>query len=102
MSVRPNRSLEEDVFHKMIEPFDPTQAEEEEWVANRERAGEKSEEDLEEEEAVRPKTKPPPTKPSAEEVEKCMVTHLPFRDWCPHCVRGKSGSKPHKSNQGSA
>ena len=24
-----------------------------------------------------------------------MATHIPFRDWCPHCVRGKSKSEPH-------
>ena len=24
-----------------------------------------------------------------------MVTHLPFRTWCPHCVRGQSHGKQH-------
>ena len=100
MSVRPIRDIEEDVFRRMIEPFDPTQTEVEQWVAGREREREREresenlEENLDGDEAVQPKTKPPPAKPSAEEVEKHMVTHLPFRDWCPHCVRGKSGSKP--------
>ena len=36
------------------------------------------------------------TKPSNDEVDEHMLTHLPFRSWCPHCVRGKSKGKPHK------
>ena len=100
MSVRPNRDIEEDVFQKMIEPFDPTNIEVEQRVTDRERESEDIEENHDGDEAVQPKTKPPPAKPSAEEVEKHMVTHLPFRDWCPHCVRGKSGSKPHTCSRG--
>ena len=37
-----------------------------------------------------------PIKPSKEEVDEHMLTHLPFRSWCPHCVRGKPRGKPHK------
>ena len=90
-SVRPLLNLEKDVFQKMSEPFDPARPEEEQRVTkeNREK----------EDEATPPKTRAAPAQPSPE-VEKHMVTHLPFRDWCPHCVRGKSGSKPHRSNQG--
>ena len=61
MSVRPIRDIEEDVFRKMIEPFDPTQTEVEQWVAGRERESENLEENLDGDEAVQPKTKPPPT-----------------------------------------
>ena len=100
MSVRPLRKTEEDVFQKMIEPFDPTQTEVEQGVTEREKRSRDPDENLDGEEAMQPRTKPPPVKPSAEEIEKHMVTHLPLRDWCPPCVRGKSGSKPHKSNQG--
>ena len=25
-----------------------------------------------------------------------MVTHVPFRPWCPFCVAGKSKANPHK------
>ena len=89
------------MFRKMIEPFDPTESEDEQRVTNREN-NEENPENLGEggEEAVRPKTRALPKQPSAEEVENHMVTHLPFRDWCPHCVRGKSGSKPHRNTQG--
>ena len=71
-------------------------------MTNGERGAENPESDTEnpEEEAIRPKTRAPPKQPSAEEVENHMVSHLPFRDWCPHCLRGKSGSKPHRNTQG--
>ena len=35
-------------------------------------------------------------KPSRQEVEEHMATHIPFRSWCAHCVAGKSKSNPHK------
>ena len=41
MSVRPTRDIEEDVFRNMMEPFDPTQTEVEQWVAGRERERER-------------------------------------------------------------
>ena len=33
-----------------------------------------------------------PTLPSAEEVEAHMVSHIPYRAWCSHCVRGRGKS----------
>ena len=38
-----------------------------------------------------------PVKPSQQEVNEHMLTHLPFRSWCMHCVKGKSKGKPHLS-----
>jgi len=35
-----------------------------------------------------------PPQPSKEEVLQHELTHLPFRSWCRHCVRGKSNT-PH-------
>ncbi len=37
-----------------------------------------------------------PTSPSREEFERHMVTHVPFRSWCVHCVRGRAVASPHK------
>ena len=34
-------------------------------------------------------------KPSQKEVEEHERTHLPFRSWCEHCVKGKAKSHPH-------
>ena len=31
---------------------------------------------------------PIPYKPSRQEVEEHSIDHLPFRNWCPHCVVG--------------
>ena len=45
-------------------------------------------------EGVRAKIKIVSDKPSKREVEEHMATHIPFRSWCPHCVRGKSKSTP--------
>ena len=34
-------------------------------------------------------------RPSQKEVDEHERTHLPFRSWCAHCVRGKGQSHPH-------
>ena len=34
-------------------------------------------------------------KPTAEEWDEHMRTHIPFRRWCPFCVKGKCKSNPH-------
>ena len=28
-----------------------------------------------------------------------MITHTPFRPWCPHCVRGQAVAKPHRKSE---
>ena len=84
------------MFQKIMEPFDPAEGEVKQEDSKQDTLAENSDS----EEAARPRTRAPPVKPSAAEVENHMVTHLPFRDWCPHCVRGKSGSKVHKANPG--
>ena len=48
-----------------------------------------------EEEGLVPKVKKMVAKPTAAEVEQHMATHIPFRNWCPHCVAGKSKIDPH-------
>ena len=36
-----------------------------------------------------------PMKPSAEEVAEHGKSHLPFRSWCRHCVRGRAKNRGH-------
>ena len=36
-----------------------------------------------------------PLLPCAKEVEEHQLTHLPFRSWCPHCVRGRAKEMHH-------
>jgi hypothetical protein len=47
------------------------------------------------EEAKRNKGLPHGIRPSNIEVEEHERTHVPFRSWCPHCVKGKAKSHPH-------
>ena len=52
--------------------------------------GEGKDEDLEaEEEGVCHKEVTDPGQPSRAEREQHELTHIPFRSWCPHCVRGR-------------
>ena len=90
-SVRPLLEMEEGVFQRMMEPFDPTLQGEDRMV----RAQPAGNEEDEEEEATQPKVSVAPTQPSREEVERHMATHLPYRSWCPHCVRGKAPGGKH-------
>ena len=41
-----------------------------------------------------------PIRPSDKEVEEHERTHLPYRDWCPHCVRGRGRGEQHRSGSG--
>ena len=52
------------------------------------------------EEGVEPVARRTEHKPSDREVEQHMLTHLPFRSWCPQCVKGKSKSSAHKDKEG--
>eukprot|EP00971_Amphidinium_carterae_P209657 4159003-Amphidinium_carterae.1 len=36
-----------------------------------------------------------PVRPSKAEVEAHNLTHLPYRSWCPHCVRAKARPRGH-------
>ena len=37
-----------------------------------------------------------PHEPTAEEAERHALTHVPYRDWCEACVRGKARENPHR------
>ena len=50
------------------------------------------------EEGFAPNVAKLPKQPTREEIEERMITHIPFRSWCPHCVRGKCKGKFHKSS----
>ena len=44
---------------------------------------------------VKPNLLNAPYSPSRQERMEHEVSHLPFRSWCAHCVRGKSKSRGH-------
>ena len=45
---------------------------------------------------IKPTTLSSPYTPSRQERIEHELTHLPFRSWCAHCVRGKSTSMHHR------
>ena len=49
-------------------------------------------------EVVQSKGMREPYRPSKAEREEHERTHVPFRSWCPHCMRGKSKASGHKSS----
>ena len=54
-------------------------------------------EDEEEEEADVPNTRRAPKGPTQKERAEHEATHIPYRDWCRHCVRGRATNRPHRS-----
>ena len=48
------------------------------------------------EEAQRPKHRALPANVSKEEFDAHQLTHLPFRSWCDHCVKGKAVDDAHR------
>ena len=41
-----------------------------------------------------------PMRPSQAEVDEHELTHLPYRNWCRHCVRGRGKESPHRKQEG--
>ena len=39
-----------------------------------------------------------PLAPSRQEYHEHMVTHVPYRSWCPHCVRGLARADQHRKD----
>ncbi len=37
--------------------------------------------------------------PSEAEVQQHCLTHMPYRNWCPHCVRGRGREMDHKKTK---
>ena len=62
----------------------------------------KCDEDEEEqgEEEVEVKGRRAPKGPSKQEREEHELTHMPYRSWCKHCVRGRGINNPHKKREG--
>ena len=42
-----------------------------------------------------------PLQPTQQEIDEHQITHVPYRDWCAHCVRGKAHTAPHLKSAGS-
>ena len=73
--------------------------EEEIEVEDKEMAEEEArdlEADEDEEEGSPMKTRRGPKGPSKIEREQHEATHMPFRAWCPHCVKGRARNALHR------
>ena len=46
-----------------------------------------------------PRVQKSPECPTKKEIEEHMVTHIPYRNWCPHCVKGIGVDSPHFQNR---
>ncbi len=55
-----------------------------------------------EEEGQQAKAIRAPHEPTQQEIEEHELTHIPFRDWCVHCCKGKSRRNPHRTNKAKA
>ena len=56
-------------------------------------------EEEETEKAVKAKMVQKPELPTQKEIEEHMITHTPFRNWCPHCVAGQGSCGYHKTHK---
>ena len=63
------------------------------------RENEEGEKEEKGEEARYIKGKKPVRQPTKEEYDEHMRTHLPFRKWCPHCVKGKRKNDPRRADK---
>ena len=54
----------------------------------------------ESDEAATAKVLPSPSPPSRQEMLEHNITHMPFRNWCPHCLAGKAKSTKHMQGAG--
>ena len=52
--------------------------------------------DIEEHGVLQPNLLPAPYIPTRQEKLEHEVTHVPYRSWCDHCVRGKGRSTQHR------
>ena len=57
-------------------------------------------EGIESEEGRKGQAMPTPMTVSRKEREEHELTHLPYRSWCAHCVRGRGRNMPHKHLSG--
>ena len=48
------------------------------------------------EDVIQPKVAARPYQPTKAEIEAHEITHLPYRNWCAHCIAGKGVSSPHR------
>ena len=84
-----------------LQSFDENLVEEEELRGDRVEVHEDMQDDDQERKGVvaqgeRARPLPQPRLPSRQEVQEHELTHIPYRSWCVHCVRGAGRSDAHR------
>ena len=84
-----------------LQPFDENLVDEEEQRGDRVEVYEDMQDDDQEREGVvaqgeKARPLPQPRLPSRQEVQEHELTHIPYRSWCAHCVRGGGRSDAHR------
>ena len=68
-----------------------------EEVTGQDGDGHEDKDEGEGEEAQEAQAMDKPVRPSQQEVDRHNLTHLPYRTWCAHCVKGKAVGSPHRN-----
>ena len=85
-----------DMLRDLMAPVEDGRGEEEEIEIQDEIQDEEAEQDAEPFRVARD-----PKLPSQEDVECHRCSHIPFREWCRHCVHGRGRGDPHLRTAGS-
>ena len=72
-----------------------TEVQDKESVSPRNYEDEREAKEEEGEEGTKPKYRRLEPEPTQEEVEEHNIDHAVFRNWCPHCVKGRAVAFPH-------
>ena len=51
------------------------------------------------EESTKAKAMRQPYQPTQREIDEHELTHIPFRDWCIHCMKGRGQANQHRSDR---
>ena len=82
----------DDVWDRVMRPFNPDQEE-------HEGKEEEKENDDEAQEGLRVRVVRKGYDPTQKEIDDHMATHLPFRSWCAHCVKGSAAGLHRGKNE---
>ena len=101
MEMSRSNPVRSDPLPDWLQPFDENLVDEEEQRGDRVEVHEDMQDDDQERKGVvaqgeRARPLPQPRLPSRQEVQEHELTHIPYRSWCVHCVRGAGRSDAHR------
>ena len=101
MEMSSSNPVRGDPLLDWLQPFDENLVDEEEQRGDCVEVHEDMQDDDQERNGVvaqgeRARPLPQPRLPSRQEVQEHELTHIPYRSWCVHCVRGAGRSDAHR------